>query len=143
MNAVQIIKSLKLKPHPEGGWYKQTWKSEDTLSGRASGTSIYFLLKAGEVSHWHKIDSVEIWHYYHGSPLILRTARNETSQVKTQILGPDLIKSHAPQILVNKNLWQSAETTGDYTLVGCTVSPGFEFSKFILAPKNFKIKGMK
>ena len=143
MNAVQIIKSLKLKPHPEGGWYKQTWKSEDTLSGRASGTSIYFLLKAGEVSHWHKIDSVEIWHYYHGSPLILRTAKNETGQVKTQILGPDLIKSHAPQILVNKNLWQSAETTGDYTLVGCTVSPGFEFSKFILAPENFKIKGMK
>ena len=143
MNADQIIKFLQLKPHPEGGWYKQTWKSEDTLSGRASGTSIYFLLKAGEVSHWHKIDSVEIWHYYHGSPLILRTAKNQTSQVKTQILGPDLIKSHAPQILVNKNLWQSAETTGDYTLVGCTVSPGFEFSKFILAPENFKIKGMK
>ena len=140
MNAVQIIKSLKLKPHPEGGWYKQTWKSEDTLSGRASGTSIYFLLKAGEVSHWHKIDSVEIWHYYDGSPLILRTATDENSPVKTQILSPDLNKSHAPQILVNKNLWQSAETTGDYTLVGCTVSPGFEFSKFILAPKNFKIK---
>ena len=140
MNAVQIIKSLKLKPHPEGGWYKQTWKSEDTLSGRASGTSIYFLLKAGEVSHWHKIDSVEIWHYYDGSPLILRTSTDENSPDKTQILGPDLNKSHAPQILVNKNLWQSAETTGDYTLVGCTVSPGFEFSKFILAPKNFKIK---
>ena len=140
MNADQIIKSLKLKPHPEGGWYKQTWKSEDTLSGRASRTSIYFLLKAGEVSHWHKIDSVEIWHYYDGSPLILRTAIDENCPVKTQILSPDLNKSHAPQILVNKNLWQSAETTGDYTLVGCTVSPGFEFSKFILAPKNFKIK---
>ena len=71
MTADQIIKFLQLKPHPEGGWYKQTWKSEDTLLGRASGTSIYFLLKAGEISHWHKIDSAEIWHYYDGSPLIL------------------------------------------------------------------------
>jgi len=139
MTADQIIKFLQLQPHPEGGWYKQTWKSEDTLSGRASGTSIYFLLKAGEISHWHKIDSVEIWHYYDGSPLILRTADESNNGIETKILGPDLAKSHSPQLLVNKNLWQSAETTGDYTLVGCTVSPGFEFSKFTLAPKNFKL----
>ena len=137
MTAAQIIKFLQLQPHPEGGWYKQTWKSEDTLSGRASGTSIYFLLKAGEISHWHKIDSVEIWHYYDGSPLILRIATEDNNEIATKILGPNLAKSQSPQILVNKNLWQSAETTGDYTLVGCTVSPGFEFSKFTLAPKNF------
>ena len=137
MTADQIIKFLQLKPHPEGGWYKQTWKSEDTHLGRASGTSIYFLLKAGEISHWHKIDSAEIWHYYDGSPLILRTAGESNNRIETKILGPDLAKSHSPQLIVNKNLWQSAETTGDYTLVGCTVSPGFEFSKFILAPKNF------
>ena len=139
MTANQIIEFLQLQPHPEGGWYKQTWKSEDTLSGRASGTSIYFLLKAGEISHWHKIDSVEIWHYYDGSPLILRIANEENTEIATKILGPNLAKSQSPQILVNKNLWQSAETTGDYTLVGCTVSPGFEFSKFTLAPKNFKL----
>ena len=139
MTADQIIKFLQLQPHPEGGWYKQTWKSEDTLSGRASGTSIYFLLKAGEISHWHKIDSVEIWHYYDGSPLILRIANEGNNEIATKILGPNLAKSQSPQILVNKNLWQSAETTGDYTLVGCTVSPGFEFSKFTLAPKNFKL----
>ena len=139
MTANQIIEFLQLQPHPEGGWYKQTWKSEDTLSGRASGTSIYFLLKAGEISHWHKIDSVEIWHYYDGSPLILRIANEENTEIATKILGPKLAKSQSPQILVNKNLWQSAETTGDYTLVGCTVSPGFEFSKFTLAPKNFKL----
>ena len=137
MTADQIIKFLQLQPHPEGGWYKQTWKSEDTLSGRASGTSIYFLLKAGEISHWHKIDSVEIWHYYDGSPLILRIANEDNNEIATKILGPNLAKSQSPQILVNKNLWQSAETTGDYTLVGCTVSPGFEFSKFTLAPKIF------
>ena len=137
MTADQIIKFLQLQPHPEGGWYKQTWKSEDTLSGRASGTSIYFLLKAGEISHWHKIDSVEIWHYYDGSPLILRIANEDNTEIATKILGPNLAKSQSPQILVNKNLWQSAETTGDYTLVGCTVSPGFEFSKFTLAPKIF------
>jgi len=139
MTADQIIKFLHLQPHPEGGWYKQTWKSEDTLSGRASGTSIYFLLKAGEISHWHKIDSVEIWHYYDGSPLILRIANEDNNEIATKILGPNLAKSQSPQILVNKNLWQSAETTGDYTLVGCTVSPGFEFSKFTLAPKNFNL----
>ena len=137
MTADQIIKFLQLQPHPEGGWYKQTWKSEDTLSGRASGTSIYFLLKAGEISHWHKIDSVEIWHYYDGSPLTLRIANEDNNEIATKILGPNLAKLQSPQILVNKNLWQSAETTGDYTLVGCTVSPGFEFSKFTLAPKNF------
>ena len=137
MTADQIIKFLQLQPHPEGGWYKQTWKSEDTLSGRASGTSIYFLLKAGEISHWHKIDSVEIWHYYDGSPLILRIANEDNNEIATKILGPNLAKSQSPQILVNKNLWQSAETTGDYTLVGCTVSPGFEISKFTLAPKKF------
>ena len=137
MTADQIIKFLQLKPHPEGGWYKQTWKSEDTLLGRASGTSIYFLLKAGEISHWHKIDSAENWNYYYVSPFILWIAVVSYYGFETKILGPDLAKSHSPQLLVNKNLWQSAETTGDYTLVGCTVSPGFEFSKFILAPKNF------
>lgn len=137
MNADQIIKFLQLQPHPEGGWYKQTWKSNDLCSGRAVGTSIYFLLKENEISHWHKIDSVEIWHFYDGSPLILKTAINENSNVKTQILGPNLAKLQSPQITVEKNLWQSAETTGDYTLVGCTVSPGFEFSNFTLADKKF------
>ena len=88
MTADQIIKFLQLKPHPEGGWYKQTWKSEDTLLGRASGTSIYFLLKAGEISHWHKIDSAEIWHYYDGSPLILRTAGESNNRIETKILVP-------------------------------------------------------
>ena len=137
MTADQIIKTLKLEPHPEGGFYRQTWEAND--SPRASGTCIYFLLTEGQRSHWHRVDAVEIWHFYAGDPLILRTASSEAGPVDALVLGADLSKGQKPQGIVEKDAWQSAETTGAWTLVGCTVSPGFRFDGFELAPAGFDI----
>ena len=135
MTADWIIAELGLQRHPEGGWYRQTWVADG--EGRASGTCIYFLLKKGERSHWHRVDAVEIWHFYAGAPLILRMA--EADRAEAMVLGPNLEKGERPQGVVPANWWQSAETTGDWTLVGCTVSPGFRFEGFELAPPGFAI----
>lgn len=137
MTADEIIKHLKLAPHPEGGYYRQTWIADE--AGRPSGTAIYFLLKAGETSHWHKVDATEIWHYYAGAPLKLFRAATDQGPSKTDLLGPDLARGQFPQLIVEKDHWQAAETTGAYTLVGCTVSPAFQFSGFTLAPPDFDI----
>lgn len=137
MTADALIEKLDLQPHPEGGWYRQTWQADD--GPRASGTAIYFLLKAGESSHWHRVDAVEIWHFYAGAPLALRMAETADGPAMTHILGPDLTVGEAPQLIVPKDHWQAAETTGAWTLVGCTVSPGFQFDGFELAPKGFDI----
>lgn len=136
MTADEMIAALRLQPHPEGGWYAETWRAEGP--GRASGTAIYFLLRAGERSHWHRVDAAEIWHFYAGAPLKLRLAETEQGPVQEQLLTPDLPKGR-PQHIVPKNWWQAAETTGDFTLVGCTVSPGFDFDGFELAPPGFDI----
>jgi predicted cupin superfamily sugar epimerase len=139
MTADQIIARLGLQPHPEGGWYAETWRAEDGHSaGRASGTCIYFLLKAGARSHWHRVDAAEIWHYYAGAPLLLRLAQTEHGPAEKHLLTPDLDQGR-PQVIVPKDWWQAAETTGDFTLVGCTVSPGFQFEGFELAPPGFDI----
>ena len=137
MTADDIIVKLRLELHPEGGWYRQTWAGDETP--RASGTSIYFLLKAGEKSHWHRIDATEIWHHYAGAPLILKLAETAEGPAATHSLGPDLPAGEAPQVIVPAGWWQSAETTGDWTLVGCTVSPGFRFAGFELAEPGFDI----
>ncbi len=137
MNADDIIAQLDLKPHPEGGYYRQTWIAEN--DGRATGTCIYFLLKSGESSHWHKVDAVEIWHYYAGAPLILSIAENDAGPAHDHILGVDLSAGQLPQAIVPKHNWQAARTTGDWTLVGCTVSPGFQFDGFTLAEPGFDI----
>jgi len=137
MTADDIIQKLGLQPHPEGGYYRQTWVAEN--EGRATGTCIYFLLKAGESSHWHKVDAVEIWHYYAGAPLILSIADNDAGPVRDHTLSPDLSADHMPQAIVYKDQWQAARTTGDWTLVGCTVSPGFQFDGFTLAKPGFDI----
>ena len=137
MTADEIIALLDLAPHPEGGWYRQTWAAEGP--GRPAGTSIYFLLKAGERSHWHKVDAAEIWHFYAGSPLVLSIAENTEGPAKEHRLGPDLASGERPQILVPPDHWQTARTTGAFTLVGCTVSPGFLFDRFDLAPPGFDI----
>ena len=137
MTADEIIAHLRLQPHPEGGWYRQTWEAGD--GPRASGTCIYFLLKAGEVSHWHRVDAAEIWHFYAGAPLILKLSEGTEGPVERRVLGRDLGKGEVPQIMVPKNWWQAAEPIGDYTLVGCTVSPGFQFEGFELAPSGFDI----
>lgn len=136
MTASDIIERLKLEPHPEGGWFRETWRAETKDGARASGTAIYYLLKAGERSHWHRVDAAEIWHYYAGAPLKLSISEAGHSQ-KELILGPDLSKGEAPQLIVPPHAWQAAESLGSYTLVGCTVSPAFEFSGFEMAPENW------
>ena len=139
MTADEIIDALALRPHPEGGYYRQTWVGDEVP--RASGTCIYFLLTERQKSHWHKVDAVEIWHFYAGAPVILRTSDTEVGPAKSLILGPDLASGQRPQGIVKKDEWQSAETTGDWSLVGCTVSPGFRFEGFELAAPGFDIPG--
>ncbi len=137
MTAEQIIAALNLAPHPEGGHYRQTWMASGP--GRPSGTCIYFLIKQGEVSHWHTVDATEIWLYHAGAPLILSTAATDAGPATDHILGPDIDTNKGPQAIVPPHHWQSARTTGDYTLVSCTVSPGFTFDGFTLAPAGFDI----
>ena len=136
MNAQEIIAHLDLQPHPEGGYYRQTWVARN--AGRPTGTCIYFLLKAGESSHWHKVDATEIWLFHSGAPLVLSLSATDAGPAMDHLLTPDLSKG-APQIIVPEGHWQAARTTGDYTLVSCTVSPGFQFEGFTLAPASFDI----
>lgn len=139
--AADLIQHLNLIPHPEGGHYRQTWIAEASKGKRAAGTCIFFLLAAGERSHWHRVDAVEIWHYYAGAPLILHRTETEAGPAQQDILGPDVMAGQMPQLIVPEHHWQAAETTGDWTLVGCTVSPGFQFEGFDLAPEGFHIPG--
>ncbi|WP_424973838.1 cupin domain-containing protein [Dinoroseobacter sp. S124A] len=138
MTADDIIARLDLAPHPEGGWFRQTWIAEAEGDTRPAGTAIYFLLKAGERSHWHRVDAAEIWHWYGGAPLDLWMAETEAGPASRHPLGPDLSRA-VPQVIVPKGHWQAAESTGDWTLVGCTVSPAFRFEGFELAPDGFDI----
>lgn len=133
--AERLIHRLGLKPHPEGGHYRETFRDIDAGDGRAFSTAIYFLLKAGEYSRWHRIDSAEIWHWYAGAPLDLRYV--DDGRERRRILGNDLASGHEAQIVVPRGAWQCARTLGDYSLVGCTVAPGFLFERFELAPENF------
>jgi uncharacterized protein len=136
--ATDIIARLELRPHPEGGYYRETFRDSRTdAQGRASCTAIYFLLTRGETSQWHRIDAIEIWHYYAGSPLTLRIA-HEGCTPHTVRLGSDVAAGERPQAIVPSSAWQTAETTGDWTLVGCTVAPGFEFASFELAPQGWE-----
>jgi len=137
ISAAEIIARLELKPHPEGGYYRETFRDSRTdESGRARSTAIYFLLARGECSRWHRIDAVEIWHYYAGSALTLKIADDDG--VWSFKLGPDLAAGEQPQAIVPPHAWQSAESTGDWTLVGCTVAPGFDFATFELAPQGWE-----
>ncbi len=136
MRAEDIIERLNLEPHPEGGYFRETFRDE-AADGRAHSTAILYLLKSGQVSHWHRVDAAEVWHWYAGSPLELaQSADGEVADV--QILGNDLAAGHQPQIVVPANAWQSARSLGEWTLVGCTVAPGFEFSGFELAEKEWR-----
>lgn len=137
MDADAIIAKLRLAPHPEGGWYRQTWVGP-MVAGRASGTAIHFLLKAGERSHWHRVDADEIWLWHAGAPLVLSLAEDD-KRASVVRLGPDLLGGEAPQVVVPSDWWQAARSTGDWTLVSCTVSPGFRFDGFELAGPGFDI----
>lgn len=135
-SAAQIIARLELQPHPEGGHYRETFRDpRNDADGRPLSTAIYFLLARGERSHWHRIDTVEVWHYYAGSALVLQIADDRGQRAVR--LGPDLAAGELPQIVVPAQAWQAAESTGDWTLVGCSVAPGFDFATFELAPKGW------
>ncbi|MEM9032400.1 MAG: cupin domain-containing protein [Pseudomonadota bacterium] len=138
MTADEIIELLRLEAHPEGGYYRQTWV-DMSEGARPAGTAIYFLLREGQASHWHKVDAAETWHFYAGAPLLLRVSPTERGPATIYRLGNDLTSEARPQITVPKDHWQAAATTGDWTLVGCTVSPGFRFEGFTLAEPGFDI----
>jgi predicted cupin superfamily sugar epimerase len=132
MTAEEMIEALELEPHPEGGYFRETWRDVPGDGSRGAGTAIYFLLPEGQSSAWHRIDSAEVWHWYGGAPLeISVSADGKTSS--TMILGPDLQRDQRPQRTVDPGVWQSARPLGGYSLVGCTVSPAFEFEHFELA----------
>jgi predicted cupin superfamily sugar epimerase len=134
--AADIIARLELKPHPEGGHYRETFRDISfDANGRSLSTAIYFLLARGERSHWHRIDATEIWHYYAGSALSLQIA--DDGDKRSVRLGPDLAAGEVPQAVVPAHAWQAAESTGAWTLVGCTVAPAFDFAKFELAKPNW------
>ncbi len=140
LSAAEIIARLDLKPHPEGGHFRETFR--DSANGRdrrSASTAIYFLLARGERSHWHRIDAAEVWHYYAGSPLALSIAHDGPAD--TIRLGVDLAAGERPQAVVPAHAWQAAESLGDWTLVGCTVAPGFDFSTFELAERDWSPKG--
>ena len=136
MTAGEVVSRLDLKPHPEGGYFRETFRDTRTLAGgRAASTAIYFLLPAGQRSHWHRVDAVEVWHHYAGAALKLSIFDGTITQVVR--LGPDIAAGELPQVIVPAQAWQAAESLGDWALVGCTVAPGFEFDDFELAPKDW------
>jgi uncharacterized protein len=138
LTAAAVITRLELRPHPEGGYYRETFRdARSDAQGRSLSTAISFLLTRGNRSHWHRIDAAEIWHYYAGSALSLQIAHQGCS-THTVRLGPDLAAGERPQAIVPASAWQCAETTGDWTLVGCSVAPAFEFAHFEMAPGGWE-----
>ena len=135
--ASEVVAALGLAPHPEGGWYRETFRDAAGADGRAASTAIFYLLERGQVSAWHRVrDAVEVWHYYAGGPLRLSLAPPD-GPAATVILGADLLAGQTPQAVVPTGWWQAAEPLGAWTLVGCTVAPGFEFSTFEMAPEGW------
>jgi len=129
---------LELKPHPEGGHFRETFRDPQKIGGgRAASTAIYFLLARVERSHWHRVDAVEVWHFHAGAPLMLEIAQDSGGRQRIT-LGPDLAAGERPQAIVPAHAWQAAQSLGDWTLCGCTVAPGFDFAKFELAPKGWE-----
>jgi uncharacterized protein len=136
MTADDIIRLLDLKPHPEGGHFREPFRDAAAPDSRAVSTAIYYLLKAGESSHWHRVDASEVWHFYAGDPLELLLSQDSVT-VERQELGLNFVKGQRPQIVVPAHVWQSAKPLGAFTLVGCTVAPGFEFKGFEMAPPDW------
>ena len=140
-DARAIIDRLGLLPHPEGGWYRETWRAEATDGERASATAIYFLLEAGQRSHWHRVDAAELWLWHAGSPLVVSTAAEDTGPLAAIRLGPDIIAGEAPQHLVPPGHWQATEADQGWALVSCIVSPAFDFAGFELAEPDWSPGG--
>ncbi|MGI9602553.1 MAG: cupin domain-containing protein [Acidimicrobiales bacterium] len=149
LDADELIERLGLQPHPEGGWYAETWRAPAADGHRPTSTAIYFLLRAGERSHWHRFDADEVWLHHDGDPLVLRlfdeaadegvdVTADGGADVSERVLGPDIEAGQQPQLSVPAGRWQAAETLGDWTLVSCVVAPGFEFDGFELAPPGWE-----
>jgi predicted cupin superfamily sugar epimerase len=132
-----LIERLALQPHPEGGWYRETWRAPAPEGERASATAILFLLESGQRSHWHRVDAAELWLWHAGSPLILGIAASEAGPVESTRLGGDVLAGEMPQRLVLPYHWQAAEADSGWALVSCVVSPGFDFAGFELAPPGW------
>ncbi len=141
MKAEDVVRRLDMQPHPEGGWYRETFRDQASIAGRARSTAIYYLLARGQRSHWHRVDAVETWHFYAGDALSLFMS-HDGETVSEHRLGPDLMRGHRPQIVIPQGVWQAAEPHGadgpsGWTLTGCTVAPGFEFAGFEMAPPDW------
>lgn len=136
--AQRIIAELDLTPHPEGGWFHETWRAAGTSpEERDAATAILFLLEAGQKSHWHRVDAAEMWFFHAGSPVLLRTASDEGAEISTIRLGGDVLAGQQPQHLVRPGEWQAAEAIDGWSLVACVVVPGFSFDGFELAPSGW------
>jgi predicted cupin superfamily sugar epimerase len=135
--AAAVIERLGLRPHPEGGHFRETFRHAPEDGGRGAMTSILYLLAAGEVSHWHRVDAAEVWHFHAGAPLALSISEDGRSVLR-HTLGPDVHAGHEPQLTVPAHAWQSARSTRAWTLVGCTVGPAFEPGGFELAPPDWE-----
>lgn len=136
MDAAEVIERLDLLPHPEGGHFRETFRHLPGGGGRGAMTAILYLLEAGDVSAWHRVDAAEIWHFHAGAPLALSISEDGRG-LRTHRLGADLATGEQPQVTVRAGAWQSAETRA-WTLVGCTVGPAFEFEGFELAPEGWE-----
>jgi predicted cupin superfamily sugar epimerase len=136
-DARTLIDHLGLAPHPEGGWYRETWRAEAAPGAHASATAILFLLEAGQRSHWHRVDAAEVWLWHVGAPLALATAPVDVGPVTETRLGPDVLAGETPQLVIAPDHWQAAEAREGWALVSCLVSPGFDFSGFTLAPAGW------
>jgi hypothetical protein len=132
-----IIRRLGLEPHPEGGHYRETFRAPASAGQRSPLSLIYFVLQAGEVSHWHRIDALETWHWYAGAPLLLTVSENG-HDAWVRHLGAELVLDQEPQLVVPAGAWQKAESLGPWTLVGCAVAPAFSFEAFELAPRDWE-----
>lgn len=136
LSAAEVVSLLGLQPHPEGGHFRETYRDPHPDGGRAHSTAIYYLLAEGERSDWHRVrDAAEVWHFHAGAPLLLRLAETLGTEER-HVLGPDLAAGERPQAVVPRNWWQAAESLGAWTLVGCTVAPGFTFESFELAGRR-------
>jgi predicted cupin superfamily sugar epimerase len=138
LTAAEVVRRLDLKPHPEGGFYRETFRDACTNpQGRAASTAIYYLLALGDVSEWHRVDAAEVWHFYAGAPLVLTVSENG-HDASAHHLGPDLARNQHPQFVVPAGWWQTATSLGAWTLLGCTVAPGFTFAGFEMAPAGWR-----
>lgn len=140
MNETQrLIAELDLAPHPEGGWFRETWRAPPAIAGgRDAATAILFLLEQGQKSHWHRVDAAELWLFHAGNPIILRTADGDEADISEYRLGADVAAGQTPQHLVKPGQWQAAEAADGWGLVACVVVPGFSFDGFELAPPGWR-----